>query len=287
MKRSLLLSILTVLAINVSAQYRVQGKRQYTQADSTRVVRLLEEARRLKGTPCYMLHFARALKGIPYVGKTLEGNKTEKLVVNLREMDCTTYVENVTALTLCMKSKAYTFNDFCHFLQLIRYQKSLVDYPQRNHYFTQWILSNMQNGTVEEVSQPNPPFTARQTVRVNYMSTHPGQYPMLENHRDWLEIIAAGEKAINGKTFMFIPKAKIDNSKSMHEAVHDGDIIAIVTNKAGLDISHVGIAVWHSDGLHLLNASSIHKKTVEEPMTMQTYMGKHPSQTGIRVVRLQ
>jgi hypothetical protein len=72
----------------------------------------------------------------------------------------------------------------------------------------------------------------------------------------------------------------------MRNAVKDGDIIAITTSKAGLDTSHIGIAVWHRDGLHLLNASQIHQKVVEEPMTMYQYMQKHPSQTGIRVVKL-
>ena len=36
----------------------------------------------------------------------------------------------------------------------------------------------------------------------------------------------------------------------------------------------------------MLNASQIHKKVVEEPMTLYRYMQKHPSQTGIRIVRV-
>jgi hypothetical protein len=39
--------------------------------------------------------------------------------------------------------------------------------------------------------------------------------------------------------------------------------------------------------LHLLNASSIHKKVIDEPMTLYTYMHKHPVQIGIRVCRVQ
>ena len=39
--------------------------------------------------------------------------------------------------------------------------------------------------------------------------------------------------------------------------------------------------------LHLLNASSIHKKVVLEPMTLYDYMQEHSSQTGIRIIRLQ
>ena len=82
-------------------------------------------------------------------------------------------------------------------------------------------------------------------------------------------------------------KQKLSNTPLYWDAIKDGDIIAICTNKRGLDTSHIGIAVWHIDGVHLLNASMIHKRTIEEPMTMQQYMQKHPSQTGIRVVRLK
>ena len=74
---------------------------------------------------------------------------------------------------------------------------------------------------------------------------------------------------------------------SFRNAIHDGDIIAIITNKKGLDTTHIGIASWHKDGLHLLNASSIHKKVIDEPMTLYTYMHKHPVQIGIRVCRVQ
>ncbi len=72
----------------------------------------------------------------------------------------------------------------------------------------------------------------------------------------------------------------------MRETIKTGDIIAILTNKKGLDTSHIGIAVWKKDGLHLMNASQIHKKVVIEPMLLQNYMKKHPSQIGIRVCRV-
>lgn len=68
--------------------------------------------------------------------------------------------------------------------------------------------------------------------------------------------------------------------------MHDGDIIAIVGGKQGIDIAHLGFAVWRSDGLHLLNASMLHGKVVEEPMTLRQYLGKHKTHKGIRIVRL-
>lgn len=72
----------------------------------------------------------------------------------------------------------------------------------------------------------------------------------------------------------------------MRNTIKDGDIIAIITNKKGLDTQHLGFALWHKDGLHLLNASSIHKKVIDEPMTLRTYLYKHPSMPGVRIIRL-
>ena len=62
--------------------------------------------------------------------------------------------------------------------------------------------------------------------------------------------------------------------------------MATSCDKPGLDIAHLGFAVWRADGLHLLNASQLHRKVVEEPMTLRYYLSKHPSFTGIRVVRI-
>lgn len=49
-----------------------------------------------------MLWFGKKFIGVPYVGGTLDRAEEEKLVINTSELDCTTFVEIVTALTRCM-----------------------------------------------------------------------------------------------------------------------------------------------------------------------------------------
>ncbi len=258
---------------------------QYTKADSIKVVSLLNDARK-QGSENWMLYFARKLTSIPYVAKTLEKNKKEQLVVNLRQLDCTTYVETVLALTLCMKNEEYKFADYCKHLRQIRYRQGHISYPERLHYFTSWIRDNTEMGFVEEVFYPEDVFSANQELYINYMSTHVNQYPMLVGNKKWVEMIREAEEDLTGRNYAYIPKNSIGNDEAYWDSIQDGDIIAICTNKKGLDISHIGIAVWHLDGLHLLNASQVHKRTIEEPMTMTEYMKKHPSQIGIRVIRV-
>ena len=97
--------------------------------------------------------------------------------------------------------------------------------------------------------------------------------------------ISKKEKELTGKRVKYISKDRISNTSAFRKAIQDGDIIAIVTNKKGLDTSHIGFAVWRKDGLHLINASQIHKKVIDEPMTLYDYMQKHPTQIGIRIIR--
>ena len=70
----------------------------YTQADSARVEALLRE----NPGENDVLFYARKFIGVPYVAATLEKSDPEQLVVNLRQMDCTTLVETTLALTLAI-----------------------------------------------------------------------------------------------------------------------------------------------------------------------------------------
>lgn len=277
--KHLLIILLSFLTLPLAAQ-----DVDYTAKDSALVVSLLREAKQ-KRPSNLMLFFGRKFIGVPYVGKTLERNKEERLVVNLRELDCTTFVEQVLALALSARDGKTSFSAFCDHLRDIRYEGGKVGYGTRQHYFTLWILDNEKQGLVKEINSPNPPFTATQTVKVNYMTLHPQYYPMMKGNKQLIKQISSLEQRISGLRFPYIPKTTIANSRLFRRTIHSGDILAMLTSKAGLDTSHIGIAVWHRDGLHLLNASSLRKKVVEERMTLKQYMKSQRSQTGIRVVR--
>ena len=186
-----------------------------------------------------------------------------------------------------MKRQLNTFHDFCDVLTQVRYIKGKVAYTSRQHYFTIWIADNLADSLIEEIQLPKPPMSATRKANVNYMTTHVESYKMLSAHPQWVPAIREMEKQVNNISFTYIPKAQLRDSNKYRDYIHDGDIIGIVTNKKGLDISHVGFAVWHADGLHLFNASSLHKKVVDEPMTLYQYLLKQTSSVGIRVVRIK
>jgi len=262
---------------------------EYTKEDSALVVKLLNDAKTERGEEHPMLYFGKKFLGVPYVAHTLENGDTEHLIVNLHELDCTTFVETVTALTLCDKADTRTFTDYCKQLVRIRYRKGVMgDYTSRLHYFTWWGEDNEQLGIVKCIYSVKKPFTAIQKVNINYMSKHPDSYKQLKAHPEFVKTISNYERGSSGKTYYYIPKENVGwKQSSSLKIVETGDILAMLTSKEGLDTSHIGIAVWQNGKLHLLNASYVYKKVVLDTKTFYDYQQVQTSQTGVRVFRVQ
>ena len=285
-KKIVLYSLLSIVSCLLPAKAQPVS---YTREDSLRVVQLLELGTKAPANEALTLFYAKQLMNRPYVAHTLEiKDKTEHLAINLQSLDCTTLVENCCALALTTSHGSKGWKDYLSWLQKLRYDAGKIDgYKSRNHYFSQWIQSGTKLGLVKEIVAPAS-ISAPTKLNLTYMSEHPDSYPLLKVDMNERRLVAEMEKRASGATVRYIPKERVGDSKKVLGFIKDGDIIAITTSKKGLDISHVGFAVWGTDGkLHLLNASSIHKKVVLEPMTLYRYMQKHPSQTGIRVIRLQ
>ncbi len=84
---------------------------------------------------------------------TLECNDKEQLVVNIRELDCTTLVETAAALYITHKNGGRTFGDYCKTLENIRYRNGKANgYSSRLHYFSEWIDNNCRTGIAEDGS---------------------------------------------------------------------------------------------------------------------------------------
>ena len=258
----------------------------YLKSDSVKVVTLLRKAQTDKPSNL-MLYYAHKLEGTPYVAQTLEISNVEKLIVNLRELDCTTLVENTFALTLTTKQGSVNWSDYCRNLALIRYRNGKPEgYPSRNHYFLWWVENNMQK---KLVTVPDIPTTLRQrqVINLNYMSTHVDSYRMLKaGGTKAQKLIRDYEKASFGKVMYYIPVSQLSKSKKELSCIQDGDILAIVTKRQGLDTSHIGIAEWGNDGyLHFLNASKIFKKVVLDSRPIHKYMATQKLQQGVWVIR--
>jgi len=217
----------------------------------------------------------------PYVANTLEVGDTEKMVINLRELDCTTFAENCLALARTIQKKNPDFNGFVDELKTIRYRNGLMnEYPSRLHYFSDWIYDNDQKKLVKNVSKEIG--NTALAVKVNYMSTHPEDYPVLKKHPDFVKEIAFQESEITNRENWYIPKNKLAECESL---LQDGDILGITTMIPGMDISHVVIAVRKDGRIHIMHASLSHHKVLISDETLQQYLNTHKATIGIMVAR--
>lgn len=250
--------------------------------DTTRVEAWLKEAASLPEDSCRTLHFAKKLLGTPYVAGTLEVNAREELVVNLDEVDCTTFVEQVLAMALADKRDERTEEGFRKALTQIRYRDGELDgYPSRLHYFSDWIADNERMGVIEERT---PSLSAeKQTLHLNFMSTHLESYRQLKEDSALVSEMKAVEARWQGVEVSYLPKGRLaENPEQL--GIKNGDILAITTNIKGLDVVHVGFACWIGERLHLLHASSIAKKVMEDPQPLYEYSKTKRTHTGVRVL---
>ena len=250
--------------------------------DAAEVQRLLSD-KSLK-TP---LDFARKFLGRPYVAATLEVADPEQVVVNLQGLDCATLVETSQALAMTRREGKTDVASYTRNLEKIRYFNGKNrGYTSRLHYLSFWMADLTKRKVAKEVVLPQA-LTQPLEIRLNYMSTHADAYPFLKNHPERVREIAQLERKYSGKVGRYLPKSNAGLSRQQLGAILDGDIITVVTQKAGLDYSHQGIAFWGNDGkLHMLHASSERKRVIADERTLEDYLKRISHAKGIRVFRI-
>ncbi len=228
-----------------------------------------------------VIRTARFFMDTPYVSGTLEGDSVEQLRVNLRELDCVTFVENILALYLMTQSSDHSFGNFCRTLQRIRYRDSFPDgYLSRLHYTSEWLDNNRRKGIID---LPKLPGCQDFVPGVSFMSTHCDAYPALKAHPAWCQQMDAIEKQINTLTLCYFPKEQL---KTWENNIQTGDIISITTHIKGLDVAHMGFALVQDGIVYLLHASSEAKKVIVSSETLSDYLARRKNHSGIIVTRV-
>lgn len=263
----------------------LQGfSRSNSETDEEIFLRYVESMCEKRNLPVSQLiiETARFFLGTPYVAATLE-KEPEQLVVNLSELDCTTFVENCLALTRTLREKGTpSFDSFRRNLQQIRYRSGkITDYSSRLHYMSDWITENERHGIVTNITRtiggiPHP-------IRLSFISSHPDAYKQLRTDTSLINTIRTIEQQINARTHHYIPKAKID---SVEKKIRNGDIIFFTTSIQGLDVSHMAYAYWEKGKLSFIHASLSERKVIVNPTPLSEYTRQVKHNTGILVVRV-
>lgn len=227
-----------------------------------------------------IIEIGRCFLHVPYKVGTLEAGGKEKLIVNFTQFDCFTFLETVLALAKCAVHGRITVGEFRRMLQFIRYRGGVIaGYSSRLHYFTDWLRDNEQKKIVGDISRRLGGEPRRK--KINYMTAHRSSYPALKSENEFQKMLIV-ERNLSRRTFYVIGKNEVNQQK---EKIKTGDIIAFLTEQEGLDVAHVGFALWEGKKLHLLHASSKEGGVVVSAKTLVTYLKSNKKFTGIIVAR--
>lgn len=271
----------------VSAQgATIERMRFHCENDTAKINSLLMEGLHsgLNDANELVCFYAHKLEGTPYVAHTLEGD-TEMLTINIDELDCTTFVETLYALTRTTLNGRYSWRDYAHHLEDLRYRRGQMgDYSTRLHYISDWIIDNSNRGNLIDVTSDIK--CVRYKIKtINYMSSHRDSYPSLANDTIY-EKIKNFEIGYRNHRFPYVKKESL-NSKDVKAVVRRGDFVGLVTRIDGLDISHLGIVELDAEGnLVLLDASSRGKKVMLEPVDLKKQLSTSSKTEGVRFFRL-
>ena len=236
-----------------------------------------------------IVRLAESFVGATYTPGTLEVPGRERLVINFREFDCVTLVENVLALTRFVREDgAEALADpvdararyDAHLTQL-RYRGGVLDgYPSRLHYFSEWLTDNASKGFVRVVTGDLDPATDPEPVR--FMSENPEAYRQLAEPGVLDAIVAMEQRLDEAPDRLYVPQDRI---APVADRIRDGDVIAATSTVEGLDVAHTGFAVWRDGVLHLLHAPLVGRVVEISERPLAERILSIGSQDGIMVAR--
>lgn len=228
------------------------------------------------------------LVGTAYVPQTLEVDGPERLVVNLQGLDCVTFVENVYAAAVLLKTgvgsriedRGSVESEYERALRAVRYRANVIDgYSSRLHYFSEWIADGEQKLLLSDVTEQLGGAVDNEPI--DFMSTHPDAYRQLADVEQ-LEAVRSHEARLSARPRYVIPEDRIDSSAS---GIRTGDIIAATSTVQGLDVAHTGLAVRVGDEVRLLHAPLVGEAVQLSGESLGARIQRIEGQDGIMVAR--
>lgn len=232
------------------------------------------------GLGAAVARIGRRFVGAPYTPGTLDPPGPERLVVNLREFDCVTFVENALALARAARAPDPSFDAFARELERLRYRGGRrAGYASRLHYFSEWLADNAQRGLLELRTEALGGTLDPEPIR--FMTDHPDSYRQLADAGVRTRI-AAIERRLGETPRYVLAEGRIEGAES---GIREGDVIAATSTLAGLDVAHTGIAVEVDGRIHLMHAPLVGDSVQISEAPLAERIRRIDGQDGIMVAR--
>ncbi len=227
-----------------------------------------------------MQAIAQQLVGSAYRDELLDQSAQETLVTSLTQFDCVLFVEAVLALSRGVAAQDYNPATFVAHIEDQRYRNgTLQNYCSRLHYWSEWIADNEKRGTVRNITAELGGVPLNKSL--NFMTQHRRSYPKLAKDDAMFACMEQMEQGIKLLKLDYIPTDRI---AAIYGQLQPGDIVAIATDIAGLDVTHTGLAYRQANGnFGFIHASPVGSVVIAKDL--QTYTSRVERAIGIIVAR--
>lgn len=223
--------------------------------------KVLDEQSKMKGASAEKIDvLTQNFLNTPYNKQTLNmsSSSVEKLVINLKAMDCMTFIEYTEAFKRSENDEQFKLN-----LASIRYINQNITFNNRRHFFSDWAQG--PDAIAVDITDKISPHAIRINKHLNLKNngmTYISNYP------------------IKNRVINYIPTKYLD--KEVLSQLNAGDYIGIYSTESGLDVSHVGVVIRKGNKIIFRNASSLRGNLKVSDSELLSYLkGKN----GIVVLR--
>ncbi|MCX5616805.1 DUF1460 domain-containing protein [Bombella sp. TMW 2.2559] len=204
---------------------------------------------------------SQRMKGTPYLAAPLIGSNTtpEELILSWRGVNCMTFVEIVLAA-----SQSLTVEQFIHALIATRYRHHHVAFAERRHFLSDWLHGTPVLCHDLSVTFPYAQHVEK-TLNLKLPADGSGTSQRTTSER-YLPGIPLRKRLITYlPTHPFLSDL---HAGGVHGRIKTGDVLGIYSPLPGLDVFHIGLAIWHKKKLFFRNASSLpeHRYVVDSPL---------------------
>lgn len=189
------------------------------------------------------------------------------LRTNLKFLDCMTYVEHVLAIASA-ENPEYQTGFLAHLVDIMYSANgSVLLNHLRNHFTSQWADANEHKGYLTNVAR-NHRLAVRRVLFLNRVK---------QNRTFYVE-----DRFMIAKDPQIMWYFSIDKILSKEFTPESGDILALVTDKEGLDVTHMGFFIQKGQKSWFRHASLKLNRIVDEDF--YDYMRNHKTVKGLMVM---
>lgn len=186
----------------------------------------------------------------PYNKQTLNmsAGSTETLVINLKAMDCMTFIEYIESF-----KRSENYEQFVLNLTNIRYINQKIIFENRRHSFSDWAQE--PSAIVVDITTE----VSSNAVKVNK------QLNLKNKGQRYILGVPIKSRKIN-----YIPVKYVD--KNLMLRLKTGDYIGVYSTRNGLDVSHVGVVIQRGNKTIFRNASSLRGNLKVSDIELDDYL---------------